>query len=307
MRRIITLIMALVLQGTAVAESLLDGQVAGLSFGDSFDDSLAALEPRCKSIRSVPVIPPSFPLAENTEGHLVCSRYKEGGVSIETVALTFADDILVMLYASGNAAPVLLDMANEPLQEYLHFTVSFREGLVADKAADRVWIMSPEATHPNLFQWPNPYVSDDARVDYASSATTPEVLQFGRRLEELQAGFEEQCTFMHLDTYRVWLLNQPEVQQQIDCFGYEFAGFPRKIEAVFGDGILEQAWILTGKGEENRVREALIAAFGPPIFVNEHWEVFDDNQVMLRKDKPEVLMLSKKLAPLFRGKEIDTR
>ena len=98
-----------------------------------------------------------------------------------------------------------------------------------------------------------------------------------------------------LSSYDVWLLSQPELQQQLDCFGLEFAGFPRKVEAVFGDGILEQAWILTGKGEENRVRKALVAEYGNPIFVNDKWEVLHENQVMLRKDKPEVLMLSTKL------------
>ena len=73
---------------------------------------------------------------------------------------------------------------------------------------------------------------------------------------------------------------------------------------MFGDGILEQAWILTGKGEEDRVRKALVAEYGPPTFVNDTWEVFHDKRVMLRKDKPEVLMLSVKLAPLFFDAEV---
>ena len=41
--------------------------------------------------------------------------------------------------------------------------------------------------------------------------------------------YEAQCDFNHLGTYSVWLLSQPEVQQQIDCFGnkaspYFFSG-----------------------------------------------------------------------------------
>ena len=95
------------------------------------------------------------------------------------------------------------------------------------------------------------------------------------------------------------------MQQQLDCFGFEYAGFPRKIEAVFGDGILEQVWILTGKPEEDRIRQALTEAYGAPSFVDENWEVFDDGRVMLRKDKPEVLMVSDRLAPLYRAEYID--
>ncbi|MDJ0911485.1 MAG: hypothetical protein QNI99_20035, partial [Woeseiaceae bacterium] len=128
---------------------------------------------------------------------------------------------------------------------------------------------------------------------------------FGEHLDSLQPEFEAQCDFTRVDEYRVWLLTEPDVQQQLDCFGFEYAGYPRKIEAVFGDGILEQVWILTGKAEEDRVRQALIEAYGEPSFVDEMWEIFDDGLVMLRKDKPEVLMVSERLAPLYRAEYID--
>jgi hypothetical protein len=35
--------------------------------------------------------------------------------------------------------------------------------------------------------------------------------------------------------------------------------------------------------------------YGEPIFVNEEWEVFNNWQVGLRKDKPEVLLIEKKI------------
>ncbi|MDH3245129.1 MAG: hypothetical protein OEM26_10980 [Saprospiraceae bacterium] len=83
---------------------------------------------------------------------------------------------------------------------------------------------------------------------------------------------------------------------QVNCFGVEYAGFPRKIEAQFKDNELALLWILTGKQEEDRVRQALIAAFGDPIYVSENWEAFRNWQVVLRKDKPEVLVSSPKKA-----------
>ena len=72
-------------------------------------------------------------------------------------------------------------------------------------------------------------------------------------------------------------------------------GFPRKVEARFGNNILNVVWILTGKGEEDRIRQALIAEFGNPIFVTDEWEIFNDWQVGLRKDKPEVLLMEKSI------------
>ncbi len=306
MRRSIAVIVGLWLQGAFAQTPLLDGQVSGLTFGDTLETVQGALESVCTVTRTVSVYPPSFPLAQEQEQHLICNGYSTAAGDVQAVAFTFADNKLVMLHADGNAAAALLALAKEPQQTYLHFVVSFTEGLVVDKAADQAWVLSPEALHAQLFQWPNPYVKSGAEPRYFAAAVTPDVLQFGSRLEDLKPLFEKRCRFVYLDTYDVWLLNQPNVQQQIDCFGYEFAGFPRKIEAVFGDGILEQAWILTGKGEEARVRKALIEAFGAPVHVDDNWEIFDDNHVMLRKDKPEVLMLSDDLAPLYRQKVIDS-
>ena len=306
MRRVIQIgLVSLALSAAANAQPVLDGRLADLTFGASLETSRASLATRCGSLRSVAVEPASFPLAREREVHLACDRFADGETTIRQLALTFADDQLVMLYASGNAAASLQALAKRPLQSYLHFTVSFEERLVIDAAIDRAWLLAQEALHPNLFLWPNPYLATAAVANYEASAAVPEILRFGGQLDELEPLFEARCDFMHLDTYRVWLLTQPDLQQQIDCFGYEFAGFPRKIEAVFGDGVLEQAWILTAESEEARVRGALIVEFGEPIYVDSTWEIFDDNRVMLRKDKPEVLMLSDRLAPLFRRREID--
>jgi len=66
---------------------------------------------------------------------------------------------------------------------------------------------------------------------------------------------------------------------------------------IFGDGILQLAWILSAKQEESRIRDLLVAAFGSPIQTNEDWETFDDGRIFLRKDKPEVLASSNILVP----------
>ena len=92
----------------------------------------------------------------------------------------------------------------------------------------------------------------------------------------------------------------PNAQLQIDCFGIQYAGFPRKFEARFGDNKLNMVWILTGKGEEDRIRQKLIESYGSPIFTNDAWEVFENWQVFLRKDKPEVLLLTPELGEFYK-------
>lgn len=277
---------------------------AGLEFGMSQAQAEERLAGNCATSGKVAVSPPSFPLARDREVHLICQSFSLGGLKFGVLALTFADDRLELLYAEGNVAS-LAEAASASLQPYLQYQASFEDLLVIEPGAERAWIMSEKAAHPNLFAWPNPYVESGFSAQYLSSADQPEILAFGKTLDELKPLYESQCNFMHLDQYRVWLLNKPEEQHQIDCFGFEFAGFPRKIEAVFGDGILEQAWILTGQGEEDRVRQALVRSYGEPVYVDADWEIFGDGAVVLRKDKPEVLMLSEKLAPLFRAEYID--
>ncbi len=261
MRIIILLVSVLCFQSGIAATPILEAGVAGLSSADTLQESLEKLESRCEEIRNVAVVPPSFPLAKNQENHLICHGFSIGSERVESLALTFADDKLVMIFAEGHAAQVFLDFASTPLKQYLQFTVSFNDLLIADRDKDHAWLLTTPAAHPNLCLWANPYIHGSEAAKYENSAKIPDILGFSKSLEELRPLLEAQCAFTHLGTYKVWLLNQPELQQQVDCFGYEFAGFPRKIEAVFGDGTLEQAWILTGKGEEDRVREALIAAF----------------------------------------------
>ena len=103
--------------------------------------------------------------------------------------------------------------------------------------------------------------------------------------------------------YIRWCLrdgSDPFAQLQIDCFGIEYAGFPRKFEARFGDNKLNVLWILTGKGEEDRIRQELIKHYGKPIFINDDWEIFNDWQIGLRKDKPEVLVMTKEIGMFYK-------
>ena len=304
MRRLASLALLAAVSISAHTETLVGGKLAGLAFGDDLVTAGLAMRGSCRNLSKVDIHAPNFPLARRAETHLLCEGFAAGPVRFGELALTFADDRLVLVFVRGNAT-FLRSLTTEPLSSWLHFEVSWSDLVVIDSGTDQGWVMSREAAHPNLFQWPNPYLDNSSRINYVDSAERPEPLKFGGRFDDLRPMFEQRCAFTDLGQYEVWLLTQPEVQHQIDCYGIEFAGFPRKIEAVFGDGILQQAWILTGAGEESRVRDALEAAFGKATYTDERWEIFGQDRVMLRKDKPEVLMLSDELAPLYRAEYVD--
>lgn len=120
------------------ATPLLEAGIAGLSSAYTFQESLRKLESRCEDIRNVAVVPPSFPLAKNTENHLICHGFSIGSERVESLALTFADDRLVMIFAEGHAAEVFLDFATTPLQQYIQFAVSLNDLLIADRDKDQV-------------------------------------------------------------------------------------------------------------------------------------------------------------------------
>ncbi len=91
----------------------------------------------------------------------------------------------------------------------------------------------------------------------------------------------------------------PAAQFQIDCYGYEIAGYPRKLEFVFGDDILQQMWLMLDVGDIPRLRKFLAANYGNPVSVDEQYEIFDEGRVALRKDIPEIRMVSNEIVEIL--------
>lgn len=237
---------------------------------------------------------PSFPLAFDKEEHLVCTNVKTKHGLIDKVVFTFADDSLEYIISKGNVYSVFTEKRIDTSKVYMDYEVYFSDKLFLNKKMDLAWILTNEAMHPNLFTWVNPYLD----LDYQNQAKKnranliPTFLKMGASMEELKPVFEKNSDFTVIEELDG---KDPNAQVQINCFGVEYLGFPRKVEARFGDNKLNVVWILTGKGDEDRIREALIDQYGQPIFVNKDWEIFNDWQVGLRKDKPEVLLMEKKI------------
>lgn len=237
---------------------------------------------------------PSFPLANSKEEHLVCSQVKTDNGIISRVVLTFADDKLKYIEARGNVVKALTSKLTDTVRTYLSYNVYVAEKLFLKKNDDVAWILTQEAMRNYLFAWENPYLNPDYKFETKSkpSSQIPSFIKMGATFDELKPLLEVKSKFISTEELDG---TDSNAQIQINCFGIDYLGFPRTFETRFGNNILNVVWILTGKGEEDRIRKALTKQYGKPIFINDNWEIFNNWQVALRKDKPEVLLMEKKI------------
>lgn len=239
----------------------------------------------------------AFPLAAETEAHWVVRGYRTAANTLEKMVLVFADGKLVFLEAAGGATALLDTYADAAFQPYEAYRFYQHWSLVANTAEDRLWQLTPEGMHLNLFAWHHPLLDGDSFPDYPMQVEVPAFLEMGASLQQLEGKLEAASSLIireELDG------SDPNAQLQLNCYGIPFAGFSRKVEARFGGGRLNVAWILTAKAEEARIREALKGTYGEPVFVSDDWEAYRDWQVFLRKDKPEVLLLTPELGQYYK-------
>lgn len=268
-----------------------------------FDESVAKVEIKLKDIATqknkVVLYEPTFPLAQKQETHLIYNNINTQHGTIESLVLTFADDKLCYIEAIGNAVTCLKKDRKEEPRTYLQYEAYFSELVIMDPVKDKVWLLTKESAHPNLFTWDNPYLDQNYVAPKIDNDEIPSFIKMGASITKLEPIFKSNSLFTNSEELDG---SDPNAQIQINCFGVNYLGFPRKIEARFGNEKLNTVWILTGKGEEDRIRQALIKNYGTPIFVNEAWEIFDNWKIGLRKDKPEILLLTQELG-LFYKKE----
>lgn len=260
------------------------------------NESLATVQAKLKDIvatsKVIDVKKPVFPLAKDKEQHLICSEIKTETGTISKAVFTFSDDRLMYIEAHGHVNKSLAAKLTDTALNYMGYEVYFKQKLFIHSKKDMAWILTDESLHPNLFVWQNPYLKTEKPEAMPNSGLIPAFLQMGATFNELQSSLEANSTFTLKEDLDG---SDPNAQYQINCFGVNYLGFPRKAEARFGNDKLNVVWILTGKGEEDRVRQALIKQYGPAIFTDDVWEVFHNWQVALRKDKPEVLLMEQEI------------
>lgn len=271
----------------------------GVKFYESLEEVLPKVKEIAKRTKVLEIKKPSFPLSKEKEQHLVCKMIETKSGTIESMVFTFSDDKLTYIEARGNAIESLINSREDSGMIYLGYKVFPKDLLFGDLEKDIVWMVTKEAAHPNLFTWQNPYLTKFRKKNprYEASAKIPDFLKMGANIETLQPLLKANCLLMNKEKLDG---SDPHAQEQINCFGVEYAGFPRKMECRFGDNQLNMVWILTAKEEEDRMRKKLTEAYGPALKVTDEWEVFNNWQVLLRKDKPEILVLTETLAKHYK-------
>jgi len=264
----------------------------GIQLNESLDMVTKKLSEISKTTNTIVVENPSFPLAKTKEDHLICSQINTDNGIVSKAVFTFADDKLKYIEARGNVQQVFVSKRVDTARVYMDYDVYFKQGLFLNKNKDMAWILSKEAIHTNLFTWENPYLNSSKKDEINHSTQIPTFLKMGATMDEMKPLLEVNSVFTNTEKLDG---SDPNAQIQINGFGVNYFGFPRKVEARFGDNKLNVVWILTGKGEEDRIRKALINQYGKPIFSNDDWEIFNNWQVGLRKDKPEVLLMEPKI------------
>lgn len=273
----------------------------GVTQGTDAATVRALVEPHAASVRYWAGDDPTLPTSRAAQASLVCRGLElAGGGRLESASFVFSDGRLVLVQALGGAVAALRPHAGDQSVELGSFLAFPATMTVLDREADAAWIMAPESLHPHLFLWTDPHLVAAERREFDSSVRLPAAIPFGAALAEARDVLT--AVSRAVDGEEIappWLPTGPERQVQLNVYGLEFGGFPRKAEYVFGDDRLELVWVLTGEGEEDRLRASLREAYGDPVFVSETFEAFDGWRVALRKDKPEVLFVSARLAPVF--------
>tara|TARA_R110000868_G_scaffold269582_2_gene528927 strand:- start:1571 stop:2485 length:915 start_codon:yes stop_codon:yes gene_type:complete len=297
-----TCLALLALPGAALAQST---PVAGLELGINEAAARPLVDAACGAVERVEIADTRLPAALTSEVYLKCTGLElADGAQVDAALFTFADDALILLEARGHAGA--LTPEGDPMVSIEGFDVYERGRIVTRPDADQAWLLSPASLQTFMMFWDNPIWTVAQPVAPDADYFLPPEIVFGAAFDERMAALESVCPLLRVqDIEEIWLGTSPAVQRQIDCMGYEIAGYPRRLEFVFGDGQLEQMWILFGAGDIPRLREFLTATYGPAIHVDETYEVFDDWRIALRKDNPEILMGSDRLAAIWARDGLD--
>lgn len=289
-----TLLVILGVLTSMVASSQPSTILNGILLGETVPVVSEKIGDISKETVCIEISTPKLPVASQSESHIIAQHVKTKNGELRKAIFTFADGKLVCIEARGNVENAFIKERTDASREFLGLDVYMSDMLFYSAEDDLVKIMTEEAMHAMLFAWSNPFVNGKREMDYnVKEEIVPKFLKMGGTLEKLMPEFEsnsQMTASKELDG------NDPNATLQVNCFAVRYLGFPRKIEARFANDVLTSAWLLTSKGEESRIRQALISQYGKPVLVNDNWEVFNQYQVALRKDKPEILLLSKRVA-----------
>jgi hypothetical protein len=124
---------------------------------------------------------------------------------------------------------------------------------------------------------------------FAAEPFMPGVIHWGASTASVQTALAGKCAPMNTRVIVPPFLDHAGVQMQVDCENFQFRGKPRHAEFVIGDDRLKMVWIMTGAEEDNSLRAAMVAEYGPADRRNKRYDAFVAHRAALRLDRHEVL------------------
>lgn len=288
MQKTLTLLTASLALGFPAAAAEMPSNLVSLTTAELS----AWMAENCESLERTEIVPTRFPFARESEVYQHCRA--EGA----EILVTFADGERLMTEVRGDISGLI--PAEDPAFEIETLQVFPQDFLLIDQAASTARIFANPQVLTLFAFWENPAWSGHARMPDGEWFLPPEIV-FGASIEDFEAALEPSCGMtMTRPIEEIWLPTEPAEQHQIDCFGYEIAGYPRKVEFIFGDGILQQVWLMVGDADIERLRDHFTALHGEPTSEDETYIVFGDWTLALRKDVPEILIGSDELQQIWR-------
>ncbi|MEM8697392.1 MAG: hypothetical protein AAGE05_15325 [Pseudomonadota bacterium] len=136
----------------------------------------------------------------------------------------------------------------------------------------------------------------------SSDVTIPEAIQFGTSVDTMTDRLADLCTEAPVRTIDPPRLpGVQDIQQQIDCDGFDYMGEPRRAEFVFRDDALQLVWILVDADDQERVIAAMREAYGEEVIENSAVVAFPEYRTAWRFEPPEVLFYSEELRSAMEG------
>ena len=134
----------------------------------------------------------------------------------------------------------------------------------------------------------------------STDVTAPDAMEFGASVDGMTERLAGMCSEANLRTIDPpFLPDVQEIQQQIDCEGFDFMGEPRLAEFVFRDDALQMVWILVDADDQERIIAAMRESYGEEGLAVAGVIAFPEQRTAWRFEPPEVLFYSEELRPMM--------
>lgn len=132
----------------------------------------------------------------------------------------------------------------------------------------------------------------------STGVAVPGPIAFGASVEGMTERLAGLCSETDVRTIDPpFLPDVQEIQQQIDCRGFDYMGEPRLAEFVFRDDALQMVWILVDADDQERIIAAMREAYDEEGLATDAVIAFPAHRTAWRFEPPEVLFYSEELRP----------